>query len=192
MSGLALPPLKVAGEDGWADLEFRLLGHEMHGDEEFHLFCVGAHHEGEAIAFNILWPTIWNFDPPRGAPRGVFAHSAAMAFVNAQPLHRSFLEALAHSYGLPAPAGGMANFTEVSAITLEGDPERVLDERVRLKLLFGAHEDSRIPYAELYLAIDVPERTVELKEKDPDWRAAILESLARGSEPETGSAAKPH
>jgi hypothetical protein len=181
MSGIALPPLKVSGDDGWADLEFRLLGHETQDDGAFHLFCVGAHDEGEALAFNILWPTIWNFDPPRGAPRGVFAYSAALALVNAQPLHRHFLETLARRYELPSPGRGMANFTEVTAITLQGDPERVLDERVSLKLLFGAHEDSPIPYAELYLTIDVPERTVELKEKDPEWREAILEALARGS-----------
>jgi hypothetical protein len=181
MSALALPPLKISGDDGWADLEFRLLGHEMQGEDAFHLFCVGAHHHGAPIAFNILWPTVWNFDPPRGAPRGVFAYSAALALVNAQPLHESFLATLAELYELPAPRGGMANFTEVSAITLQGDPERVLDERVTLKLLFGAHDDSTIPYAELYLTIDVPERLVELKEKDPEWRGAILDGLARGT-----------
>lgn len=192
MRRLALPPVKVSGDDGWADLEFRVLGHEMHDNEAFHLFCVGAHHEGEAIAFNILWPTIWNFDPPRGAPHGVFAYSAAMALINAQPLHRSFLETLARLYRLPAPHVGMANFTEVTAITLQGDPERVLDERVSLKLLFGAHEEAAIPYAELYMTIDVPERTVELKEKDPEWRGAILAALARGSEAAAGSAVEPH
>jgi hypothetical protein len=192
MSRIALPPLKVAGDDGWADLEFRLLGHEMQGDEEFHLFCAGAHHEGEAIAFNILWPTVWNFDPPRGAPRGVFAYSAAIALVNAQPLHTSFLATLARLYRLAIPRGGMANFTEVTAVSLQGDPERVLDERVTLKLLFGALEDSTIPYAELYLTIDVPARTVELKEKDPEWRGAIIEGLGRGSESADRSAAEPH
>jgi hypothetical protein len=189
MSRLALPPLEVSGDDGWADLGFRLLGHETQGDDAFHLFCAGAHHEGEPIAFNILWPTIWNFDPPRGAPRGVFAYSAAIAFVNAQPFHRGFLRTLARLYELPPPAAdGMANFTEVFAITLGGDPERVLDERVSLKLRFGAHEGAPIPYAELYLTLDVKERSVELKEKDPAWRGALIEGLARGS----GSAGEPH
>jgi hypothetical protein len=188
MSVVALPPLKVARDDGWADLEFRLLGHETQGDDAFHLFCAGAHHEGEPIAFNILWPTVWNFDPPRGAPRGVFAYSAAVAFVNAQPFHRSFLKTLAGLYELPPPEHGMANFTEAFAITLQGDPERVLDERVNLKLRFGANEGAPIPYAELYLTLDVKERTVELKEKDPAWRSALIEGLARGS----GSASQPN
>ena len=182
MSRLALPPLQVSGDSGWADLEFRLLGHEVQGEDEFHLFCAGAEHEGAPIAFNLLWPTIWNFDPPRGAPKGVFAYSGAIALVNAQPLHERFLRSLAALYELPAPRRAMANFTEVSAISLQGDPERVLDEPVTLKLIFGAHDDSPIPYAELYLSIDVVERRILLKEKDPEWREAILEGLGRGTE----------
>lgn len=185
MIAARLPPLEVSGEDGWVDLGFRLIGHETQGDGEFHLFCAAAHHEGRPLAFNILWPALWNFDPPRGAPPGVFAFSGPLAFVNARPLERSFIETLAEVYRLPAPDGGMANFTEVAAVSIEGDPERVMEERVRLKLLFGPDDDSPIPYAELYLVIDVPERRVELQEKHPDWREAILAGLAQGTETAT-------
>lgn len=178
---LRLPALKISGEGGWADLEFHLLGHEMQDEDGFHLFCAAAHHDGRPLAFNILWPTIWNFDPPRGAPRGVFSHNGNIAFVNAQPLEKNFLEILAQLYDVPAPKHGMANFTEVSAVSMRGDPERVLNETVTLKLLFGAHEESEIPYAEAYLTIDFPNRTVLLHEKDPEWRGAIVAGLELGT-----------
>jgi hypothetical protein len=180
-STFKLPALNVLRDGGWADLEFRLLGHETQDEGAFHLFCAGAHYKGTPVAFNILFPTIWNFDPPRGAPRGVCAYSGAMALVNAQPLHRNFLETLAELWDVPAPLCGMANFTEVSAVTMQGDPELVFNERVSLKLLFGAPEGSPVPYGELYLTLDVPNRIVEIKEKDPEWRAAIIDALARGT-----------
>jgi hypothetical protein len=82
---------------------------------------------------------------------------------------------------VPAPKHGMANFTEVTAVSMRGDPERVLTETVTLKLLFGAHEEAEIPYAEAYLTIDFPNRTVLLHEKDPEWRSAIVAGLELGT-----------
>ena len=64
------------------------------------MLCAGARHADREIAFNVLFPCSWTYNPPEGAPRGLFEYGAGMALVNARPLHESFVQALASLYGL--------------------------------------------------------------------------------------------
>lgn len=80
----------------------------------------------------------------------------------------------------------MANFTEVSAVTLKDNPERVLYEPVILKIFFGSFEGAAVPYAEAFLNVDVPNNTVQINEKDPEYRAAIIEGLVKGTPDQRG------
>jgi hypothetical protein len=176
------PPLRIFGDiEGWVDLEFAIAGHRIEGDNEFYMICAGASHDDREIAFNVLFPCRWVHDPPKGAPRGLFDYRAGMALVNAVPVEKAFMETLASLWSLPAPTGGMANFTEVSAISLGGNPERVLHEPISLKIFFGSYENAPIPYAEAYLNLDLPNRSLQLKEKDPHYRGAIIEGLLKGT-----------
>jgi hypothetical protein len=181
------PLLKIEAEHGFINLEFGLVGHSIEGDE-FHLFCAGARQADSEIAFNVLYPMQWTFDPPKGAPQGLFDYHAGMALVNAQPLHESFIQVLAGLYGVPTPRAGMANFTEVSAVVLGGNPHNVVNERVQLKIFFGAYKDAPIPYAEAFLNLDVPNGIIQLHEKDPEYRPMILQGLICGTPEEESEA----
>lgn len=48
----------------------------------------------------------------------------------------------------------------------------------RLKLFFAWEEGSETPYGELFLNLDLPNRVLELNEKDPEYRPAILAALS--------------
>ncbi len=71
----------------------------------------------------------------------------------------------------------MRHITEAYATSLEGNPEMVKNNPARLKLFFGWEEGSETPYGALFLNLDVPNRVLELNEKDPEYRAAILAAL---------------
>ena len=71
----------------------------------------------------------------------------------------------------------MRHITEAYAISLEGNPEMVKNSPARLKLFFGWEEGSETPYGELFLNLDLPNRILELNEKDPEYRSAILAAL---------------
>ena len=51
-----------------------------------------------------------------------------------------------------------------------------------MKLLFGAFAQHPIPYAELFLDINLPAMRVSLREKDPEYRAALIAGLERGTD----------
>jgi hypothetical protein len=86
-----------------------------------------------------------------------------------------FLTALDQLYGTKQHVRKMGAQTEFTAMSLGGDPTHLRTAPVKLKLFFESDDDRR--YAELYLNIDVGAGTVELAEKDPDYRPAIVRAL---------------
>jgi hypothetical protein len=60
---------------------------------------------------------------------------------------------------------------------LKGSPDKVLTEEVAMKVFFGSSADAETPYGELYLNINVPRGLVQLHEKDPEYRKAVLQGL---------------
>jgi hypothetical protein len=75
---------------------------------------------------------------------------------------------------MPSKMAASTNFT---AISLEGTPAKLADGPVKLKLFYETDKDEDL--AELFLNIDVPKSRVELREKDPEYRAAIVRALGR-------------
>jgi hypothetical protein len=73
----------------------------------------------------------------------------------------------------PASMGAVTRF---SAISLEGNPQLLEKGPVKLKLFFESDKEDR--YAEIYLNIDWTRSRLHLKEKDPDYRGAVVHALA--------------
>jgi hypothetical protein len=70
----------------------------------------------------------------------------------------------------------MAAATEFAAIPLEGNPSMLDGGPVKIKLFFESEDEAR--YAELYLNIDLGSGRLYLREKDPDYRAAVVRALS--------------
>jgi hypothetical protein len=175
MSTFDVPKLKNTGEEGWVDLEFFAKLYKE--AEDSFLIGAGAIHEGEAVGFGVLFPKAWTHDPHPDMPPGVAEYSAGMALLGLEPVQGAFLKCLASLYEVPIPDEGMAEFVEVSAVCLEGNPYNILTEPVHLKIFFGAFEDSPAPYAEAYLNIDLKGGIIQLHEKDTSYRGAIIQAL---------------
>jgi hypothetical protein len=171
---IATPPsLRISGEGGLVDLEFGLVWHQLFTQQDAFVFFAAATHESALLAFNLYFPQVWKHQPTEGFPPDVFAYRSPMALARSILDGAAFARPLAALYGLPAPAREIAEFTDLEAVTLSGRPQRVLDEKLRLKVFLGE--------AELYLNIDFPSRLVQLREKSREWRAAILAALVDGT-----------
>lgn len=85
-----------------------------------------------------------------------------------------FLE-LAAAYGLPKPDGNLPPEVSFTSFALHGDPRRLLTERVDFKLFFDQAGPAQ--YFELFMNVDLPGRNLELREKDEDYRAPLLQAL---------------
>jgi len=81
---------------------------------------------------------------------------------------------LAKLYELSPGDRTMAARVEAEAVSLNGNPSRIMKAPIVMKLFFGEEEDT---YAELYTSVDVRKSVLQIHEKDPEYREPLLRSL---------------
>jgi hypothetical protein len=89
----------------------------------------------------------------------------------------AFLNALAELYEHPAPGAPMRDLVRPSAFSLNAYPVDLSKPATgRFKLFFEGDD----AYAELFMNIDTAAGIIQLNEKDPDYRTALLTLLRQG------------
>jgi hypothetical protein len=83
--------------------------------------------------------------------------------------------ALSRLYGLPHAGLRMLPEIRTEAVGLASDPRLIESEPVKMKLFFHSENEDR--YAEMFLNIDRRAQTVELHEKDPEYRKDLVRAL---------------
>lgn len=75
--------------------------------------------------------------------------------------------------------GPMRLETKVEVMLLQGEIEHLETETVMMKVFFNPRSRDRSLYAEAYLNLYLPDGKIELREKDPEYRPALIRSLAK-------------
>jgi hypothetical protein len=166
----APPELTSETEEGFCDL---LLYVEQHtvlpmGSQELHATAV---HRGRRVALEVVLGPEWR--------EGTFADQPSfqgmVTYRSVGSESDALLRILDELYGTKAAPRAMARLTDFTCLTLGGDPRELGKGPVRAKLFFESeHEELN---AELYTNVDLAKRRLEIREKDPGYRAAILRSL---------------
>jgi len=86
-----------------------------------------------------------------------------------------FLAALAQLYKVDTHACHFARRASTTAIPLEEKPINIQATDLKFKVFFNT--DSASKYAELFVNVDVPNRVLELAEKDEEYRRNIIVGL---------------
>jgi hypothetical protein len=170
----ALPEITSHSDTSWHDLSFRIqqLGNLPNGGQ---LLRVAGTYRGATVALGVLLGPSWK-EGRLGADVALVIYSGTVEIRSLGGQSDRFLTALDELYGTKQRATRMGAQTEFAAISLGGDPAHLKAAPVKLKLFFESDDESR--YAELYLNIDMGTGTVELAEKDPDYRTAIVRALS--------------
>jgi len=170
---VALPEIASHSDTSWHDLSFRIqqLGNLPNSAQ---LLRVAGTYRGAPVALGVLLGPAWK-EGRLGADVPLVIYSGTVEFRSLGEQSDRLLAALDELYGTKQRAKKMGAQTEFAAISLGGDPVHLRAAPVKLKLFFESDDESR--YAELYLNIDMGTGTVELAEKDPDYRLAIVRAL---------------
>ena len=170
----ALPDITSHSDTSWHDLSFRIqqLGNLPNGAQ---LLRVAGTYRGAPVALGVLLGPSWK-EGRLGADVPLVIYSGTVEIRSLGEQSDRFLAALDELYGTKQRAQKMGAQTKFAAISLGGDPAHLKAAPVKLKLFFESDDESR--YAELYLNIDIGTGTVELAEKDPDYRTAIVRALS--------------
>ncbi len=104
------------------------------------------------------------------------AYPKGMKLTYQNGLSNDFMSSVSRLYGF-----GIANlklkeseFLECGAIS--GNPVNLRREEVQFKCFLETNDESK--YAEFYINIDLPNKKLYLKEKDPDYRENIIRNLS--------------
>jgi hypothetical protein len=192
-----LPPLVIEGRHGWVDLTFHIVRRRR--DDDLVLFRVGARHADRDVGFDLAIDAKWEIeqltsmrltdsgtlakDELSKMKMSAYAGGGAFAATQDCGWGDAFVQAAAALYGVAVVPRTMGPVTEFNALSLTRDPARVFDEPLDLKIFFGSHPDFGVPYSEAFLNFNVPAGTIQLHEKDPEYRGAIIEALTRGTDP---------
>lgn len=132
----------------------------------------GERRVGLAVTFRGgMRPSIVNNDFDRTAfyPDGV-------SFSSIGEDSDALLLAMAALYGIKLERGRFVKRVATTSVALDGDPRNMLNEKIMFKVFFCPDGDEDT-YAELYTNIDIPNRVLELLEKDDEYRVNIIKAL---------------
>jgi hypothetical protein len=132
-------------------------------------------HKGRHLGLEIILCPTWKAgslskDIPLVTYRGIVTYRST------GPDSDNFIQVLDELYGTKVTPKTMGKETPFTAISLEGDPRDLHKGPVMIKLFFES--DQPDAYVELYTNIQLAHRRLEVHEKDPDYRLAVIKALS--------------
>ena len=133
-------------------------------------------HKKVAVGLDVVLNSIWQKNL-LGKYLPILSYTGTVTYHSLGAASDTLVSTLDELYGTQLDPVGMANNTQFTSITLDGDPLNLKIGPTKLKLFFhGTDEDT---YAELYTDIYLAEHRLELLEKDYDYRTALVKALSR-------------
>lgn len=165
-----LPEVTSEGEVGFQDLVFLLEEHEQQDNGTQRIRASGTH-KGKKVSFEILLSPKWT----AGLTRPITAHTGTVTYRTVGTDSDAFLSALDQLYETRMSPKTMTKEIEFNAVTLEGHPGKLTKGPVKIKLFFEPENPD--DYLELYTNIDLAACRVEVREKDMEYRPAVIKAL---------------
>jgi hypothetical protein len=175
-AGPTLPELAVQSEPGMRDLSFAITDYRPTPDGIQRLIVRGRF-QGAPVEMKIALHPDWR-EQTLEVP-GLKAFKGIVEFQSMGPGSDALIRAIDASYETRLNPKRFVESTTVSALSIEGTPQAVNAGPTKLKLFFEGSSDQN--YAEAYLHIDLSKARLELREKDPQYRARIVRTLSGGS-----------
>lgn len=167
-----LPDILSETEEGFADLVFRITESRQDRHDRWRLTARGTH-QGRRVGLAVELEPEWT---EGSLAEDLVAYRGVVRYRSIGSESDALVAALKQLYGVDAEAAGMVDMTTFAAITLEGDPARLDSKPLKIKLFFEKEEENH--YAEVYTNIDLPQKKLEIREKDESYREPLLRALA--------------
>jgi hypothetical protein len=170
----AAPEITAESDDGgFVDLGFAIRSRETLPDGSQVLHAIGLH-RGREVGMAVVLGNQWKAgslgpDVPLVTYRGTVTYRSLGATSDA------LLQALDELYGTRLQPTIMRQSTTFTGISLGGEPADLMKGPVKIKLFLESDDEAR--YAELYTNIDVTNGILQIHEKDPEYRSAIIKAL---------------
>lgn len=170
---MAPPEVTSEAEEGFHDLLFYIQDFKRLPDGSQSIRVLGKH-KGRQLGLEIVLSPTWKAgslgeNVPLVTYRGVISYRSVGSDSDV------FAQVLDEIYGTKVGLKTMSKETQFTGISLGGDPRDLDSGAVKMKLFFES--DKEAEYAELYTNIRLADHRLEICEKDPGYRLAIVKAL---------------
>lgn len=173
------PALTVRTEDGFVDLSLRMEAGSRDTNNRYR-FEARAIHGESPIAIAIILGTTWEAKEVEGNSTKFLFYWGEVELVSVGPESDAFIRTLDRLYEARVRVTHMRQSTHFTAVCLEGNPDRLPAESLKMKLFFESGQEELC--AEFYLNCDFRRQSVQFHEKDQDYRRPLVLALGMSIE----------
>lgn len=161
----------VITEEGFVDIDLHVASYNANKDGPFRIRVANTF-QGKAVGFLVQIDKKWTAKKMENVKKPLFWGTGQLIFDGEATV--AFVEMLSGLYGvsLPTIVGQQVDF---DAVGLFNDPRKLATREVKMKLFFNSENQNL--YSEVYLNVNLSEKTLELHEKDQDYRQPLVRSL---------------
>lgn len=169
------PSGRVDREEDFVDVILPIAEHRWAKDGTLSVIARGKVRE-KSVAFAVDLEPEWKPQPIEDTEITVYWGKGYIRSVG--PESDAFLSLLAQEYGLPSQ-GSMAPRVEITMAGMDSDPRDLREIPAKIKIFFEAGGEPS--YGEAFINIDLGGKTLEFRDKDPEYHQGIVSSLAGGT-----------
>lgn len=168
----------VSEAEGWFDVTFPILAtgpFEDGGKRIGTLLRIGGDWTGTAVEWGVLIPDEWE-EAKMTPPPPIKSWATWVLLGRTGEKSDALVRRLSETYQMPDGQLLARDEVELDTVSLFADPRPVGSRPIHLKVFL--HGGAGTEYGEFYLNVDFPAGQVRLKEKDPEYRRAVLNALS--------------
>lgn len=182
-----LRPVGLPTEKGWGDVTLPITRIDCASLSDCTLIAMGLHngrHAGIQIRIHDVDPNkSFQADPSKGGIKasqtkgGIKASQNGVVFTSLGDPTLQLMKLLSSLYEHPTEQFALPKQVGTTAITLQGDTSDLKQNAAKIKIFHDDNNPDGPFYFELFVNVDLPNKTIELAEKDPDYRMGVLRSF---------------
>ena len=169
------PSGRIDREDNFVDITLPIAEHKWAKDGSLTVIARGNVND-KAVSFAVDLAPEWKPQTLEDTPITVYWGKGHIRSVG--PESDVFLSLLAHEYTLPSPKH-MAARVEITMAGMDSDPSNLRTTPAKIKIFFEAGGEAS--YGEAFINIDLGNKVLEFRDKDPEYHNGIVSSLGGGT-----------
>jgi hypothetical protein len=162
-------------EDDFVDITLPIAEQKWAKDGSLTVIARGSIN-GQTVSLGVEFGPDWKPQQVKDSPITVYWGNGHIRTIGRES--DAFLSLLAHEYKLPAPKI-MASRVPVTMAGMDNDPSRLRTAPAKIKIFF--EYGGKDHYGEAFINIDLASKTLEFRDKDPEYHKGIVLSLAGGT-----------
>ena len=169
------PSGRIDRDEDFVDVILPIAEHKWGKDGSLTVIARGSVKD-QVVGFAVDLAPEWKAKPIKDTPITVYWGKGHIRSVGAES--DAFLALLANEYELPAKEH-MATRTEITMAGMDNDPSELRTTPAKIKIFFETGGEAN--YGEAFINIDLGNKTLEFRDKDPEYHQGIVLSLGSGT-----------